>query len=170
MFIEYVLFFSFIFLAVGLLVFKSRHRNRLYVSVLAVFLIYCGYAGSYTLFPILSNTTGVYYFHFNFTPFWMDGWVWEQWFYNILLSVPFGVMIPYLVQINTKMKGILVALSFGLTIEGLQLLEKLLFYEPMRVIDINDVFLNFVGALIGYVGYWLIQKIIKIDTFEKQAA
>ena len=82
---------------------------------------------------------------------------------NIILFVPIGFLIPTLWK-NVSMKHILIiALSSSLCIELLQLPQA-------RGTDIDDLWLNVIGAFIGYWVYFLLTKNKKIKSFINRAA
>ena len=83
---------------------------------------------------------------------------------NISLFVPIGFLIPTLWK-NVSMKHILIiALSLSLCIELLQLPQA-------RGTDIDDLWLNVIGAFIGYWVYFLLTtKNKKIKSFINRAA
>ena len=68
---------------------------------------------------------------------------------NILMTVPFGIMLPLLYR--TKKKYIYPLICFCLTaaIECLQFLIGFLLNTFYRTSDIDDIILNFTGAVIG---------------------
>lgn len=68
---------------------------------------------------------------------------------NVLVSVPFGFGILFVVFIQTRQIPVL-AVVVGLGIEGIQLVIGLLLRYPYRIIDINDAILNALGVLLGY--------------------
>lgn len=68
---------------------------------------------------------------------------------NILLTVPFGFGISFLVRLKPKdflWLGILV----GFALEFTQFIISLAFRSPFRSVDINDVILNAIGVWLGY--------------------
>ena len=82
---------------------------------------------------------------------------------NIILFVPIGFLIPTLWK-NVSMKHILIiTLSSSLCIELLQLPQA-------RGTDIDDLWLNVIGAFIGYWVYFLLTKNKKIKSFINRAA
>jgi glycopeptide antibiotics resistance protein len=68
---------------------------------------------------------------------------------NILLFVPFGFGLPFITAFRMK-RTVLIAATFSIAIELLQLLSGLLADAAFRIVDINDVIFNTVGAVIGY--------------------
>lgn len=72
---------------------------------------------------------------------------------NVLLGLPFGFLLPLVRQLSLpKVAG--AGLAFSVAIEGLQWVASKagLAYLPVRVADINDVFLNTLGTLVGLAG------------------
>jgi len=137
----------------------KRRRNRLvYLFVLSFFWVYMMLVVALTLFPITISGAGQFHLplRINLVPFYMD-----QPFYfstlrvmeisaNLLMTVPFGLLLPLLVPIRARYFW-LVAIGLGLALELTQLLLALLTGNgSFRVTDINDVLLNSAGAMIGY--------------------
>lgn len=160
---------------------RKRNKSNVYMLCFSVFYVYILYVLKYTIFPIrigaannpLTNlTTNINLVPFNFPyTYFLD----SQVLLNILLTIPFGFGISYIVKVHGK-KIILVALMIGLIIESLQLIFLLLTRDSYRVVDINDVLFNFLGALIGYGAFkiisWMIVRIIEstniqLDSFSK---
>ena len=77
--------------------------------------------------------------------------IFEQLIGNILLTVPFGFALPFLVTVPGR-RIFWLALFSGLALEGTQLLIKLLgiIGGYGHSVDINDVILNSIGVLVGY--------------------
>ena len=72
-----------------------------------------------------------------------------DWFENILLTIPMG-MLTYLLQDRFSLGSmIFVALIPGVTIETIQMFADLL-VNLHRVVDIDDVITNWLGMMIGY--------------------
>ena len=78
-------------------------------------------------------------------------------FYNMLLTVPLGIGMPFIVDKLNTGKGIAAAgLLFGVTVETLQFFEVLLTHgSTIRVLDVNDILFNFFGTLAGFLLLWL---------------
>lgn len=87
-------------------------------------------------------------FNFNLTE--IPELVYMQIFQNILLTVPFGFGISFVVPLRAK-DFIWLVPAVGLGIEGIQLLISLALRYPYRVIDVNDAILNALGVLVGYI-------------------
>lgn len=69
---------------------------------------------------------------------------------NILMTMPFGFGICFLTAVQAKTIPWL-ALGVGLATESAQLFISFLLGVTYRSVDINDVILNALGVLIGYV-------------------
>ena len=72
---------------------------------------------------------------------------------NILMTVPYGMMIPFLFRSKEKWKYILNMFGMPLAIEISQLLWCIVLDSHYRMADIDDVLLNALGIFIGYVIY-----------------
>jgi len=73
---------------------------------------------------------------------------------NIIMFVPFGFLLPFLAQINWR--GVFYwSLAFSFCLEMGQLILALYVGGTYRVIDINDVIFNTLGAMVGY-GFYVV--------------
>lgn len=82
---------------------------------------------------------------------------------NVLLTVPFGLGLPFIAATNFRSiawKGLL----FTVSIELIQLLTNVTYIAGYgyRQVDINDILFNFLGTMIGYSLFrsivWLYRK------------
>ena len=74
----------------------------------------------------------------------------EQLFLNVVLTVPFGFGLPFVIRLPGR-SVLLVGLLVSLGIELAQLAADALYLAlPPWSIDINDVFLNSLGVAVGY--------------------
>ena len=72
---------------------------------------------------------------------------------NVLAFVPFGVILPILNQKNARFFRIfLMSFFFSTLIEFLQLVYH------VGIFDVDDIFLNTCGSLLGYFMYLLFRK------------
>ncbi|MDD3222107.1 MAG: VanZ family protein [Clostridia bacterium] len=75
-------------------------------------------------------------------------------FGNVLVFIPFGVMVPIVSSRNRKFFRV-----FGLTfllslfIECIQLISK------VGSFDVDDLILNTVGGILGYILFWIMNQI-----------
>lgn len=73
-----------------------------------------------------------------------------QVFYNILLTIPFGIYLRYYFKCSFK-KTLLFTFLLTLFFEGTQLSGLYGIYpRPYRLFDVDDLFLNTLGGIIGY--------------------
>src|SRR5919199_5719684 len=72
---------------------------------------------------------------------------------NVLLLVPFGFGLPFLVTWPMK-KVVCVGALFSIAIECLQAITGAVAHMTFRVADINDVLFNTAGPAIGYTLFW----------------
>jgi glycopeptide antibiotics resistance protein len=68
---------------------------------------------------------------------------------NILLTIPFGFGISFILRLKSK-DFLWLALLVGIVFETIQLIISLVFRSPFRAVDINDVILNAIGVWLGY--------------------
>ena len=82
--------------------------------------------------------------------------------YNIILTVPFGFLLPFICRMNL-LKLLLAGIGFSGILELLQALAGILAGYSTRVIDINDLICNTAGAAAGYglfliLGRWTVEQ------------
>lgn len=68
---------------------------------------------------------------------------------NLLLFAPGGMLLKFRYPRLGICRGLAVILGFSLSIEILQVLTSLAYGFTFRTFDVDDVWLNFVGGLIG---------------------
>lgn len=79
----------------------------------------------------------------------------SQAFLNILLTVPFGFGLPFVLRVR-PLTVIGAGVLFSVGIEVAQLVADALYLAlPTWSIDINDVILNTTGVIVGYVAFRL---------------
>jgi glycopeptide antibiotics resistance protein len=146
-----------------LLILLRRKRSPSYLFCLAVFWLYLLLVVSQTIFPIplpeeIGTRSPVTYIlswvnlvPFNFGRLFDNNpnVIFQELVGNILLTMPFGFGIPFLARFKPKNFPWL-ALGAGFAIEVAQLGFCLLIGGNYRSVDINDVLLNAIGALLGY--------------------
>jgi glycopeptide antibiotics resistance protein len=69
---------------------------------------------------------------------------------NIALGVPFGFLYPFIMPVANWRQLVRYGAIFSIAIELTQFTISLGYGFTYRIIDINDVLLNFTGALLGY--------------------
>ncbi len=91
---------------------------------------------------------------------------------NIAAFIPLGFFIPVLYREQRKNKVIIghyfrsflfvtfLGMLFSMTVESIQIIAK------VGSFDVDDLFLNTIGVIIGYFGYVIAKMIIKV--FQKK--
>ncbi len=69
---------------------------------------------------------------------------------NIVLTIPLGFGVNFVALVRPK-PALWLALAVGFGLETTQLVISLLLGYPYRFIDVNDVIMNALGVLLGYV-------------------
>lgn len=151
---------------------RFRQRGWGYCLAFAMFYFYLLALVGLTLFPIPilegeeSRQTATHILsRVNFIPFnfghlfeLSSGVIRNELTGNILLTIPFGLGFPFLVQIRVRAIPWL-ALVTGLAIETAQLLISLAIGTVYRSVDINDVLLNSTGVLLGYLFFRVLTRL-----------
>lgn len=72
---------------------------------------------------------------------------------NIVAFAPFGFFMPMLCRAGKNFFGcVILSATFSLAVETVQLFTK------VGAFDVDDIFLNSVGGLVGFVGFYLVWK------------
>jgi glycopeptide antibiotics resistance protein len=153
----------------AVLLLDLRPRGRYYLFFFSVFWVYLIKLVSVVLFPFPLPDSR-YGFHFgslmeqiafmleyhaiNLTPLdfaacWNPVACANGVIENILMTVPFGVGISFVVRLRPK-HFIWLPLAVGLTLESAQLALDLIAGGAYRTVDANDVLFNALGVWIGY--------------------
>lgn len=77
---------------------------------------------------------------------------------NIIIFMPLGFLLPILIRRFQKI-GIIFLLSFGISL--IFEITQLMFPVLGGTFDVDDLILNTFGALLGYIIFVLIQKVIQ---------
>ena len=163
---EFVWLIGIPILFVVLFVLRKRGYGLFHLLFVSVFWVYILLVLKVTIFPIpiargISDESEMFPLILpliNFTPFYFGRFLTlDKIFFllvqNIILTIPFGFGINFIVRASLK-KPIWLAIVFGFGLELLQFLVALLssFFSigTGHIIDINDAILNVVGVLLGY--------------------
>lgn len=152
---------------------KKQDKKRIIVS--SMLIIYLTLVAAVTLFPIVYNAPEKIAFTdwYNIIPFktiisyFGNGFTLTaltQFLGNIVMTIPFGILILLLIEKKSKLMLFLLALSLPLVIESTQLLIGIIFNYHYRNPDIDDIILNLFGIYIGYGLYYLFKKLKKSNT------
>ncbi len=72
---------------------------------------------------------------------------------NVILFIPFGILFPLAYPSRSSFLSFTVIAL--LSILGIELTQRLTY---LGIFDVDDIFLNFLGCLIGYIVYKLIKR------------
>lgn len=148
---------------------KSKGRYTLLVNT--AMYIYLSFILYFTLMPIIVSIPFIFnhpYKPMNLVPF-IDvlmgrGDFIRQIVLNIIMTFPFGFMLPLIKKENAKLTNIIFyTLFLSLTIELLQPL-----INGFRSADITDIITNLMGGILGYITHLICKPIInKILAYTK---
>ena len=148
-------------LAVLLVVFRLRKMSISRLLCCAIFGVYLIYAAEILFFPLhisggfaemnrsLPFLRDIYLNPFDFGPFGSFSDALPTLALNILLTIPFGFGIRFVLPVRTRQIR-WIAPAVGLAAEGTQLVISLLIGYVYRQIDTKDVLMNALGVVIGY--------------------
>ena len=71
---------------------------------------------------------------------------------NLVMFIPYGFFVTFLTKINRKREAIILVLTASISIELTQIIIG-------RVFDVDDIILNVLGGMVGYILYRLLDKI-----------
>ncbi|KEI74937.1 teicoplanin resistance protein VanZ [Clostridium botulinum B2 128] len=165
LFIGYAFLTAFVPFIVTFLIFNNMNKrkgiltSRIHCGITIAFAIYIisvfYFTGTGTLYDILHYRFEITK-KLNFMPFSNEIDI-VAYLQNILLFIPFGILLPFLWKKYDKVLYILVSgFSFSMFIEVTQLLNN-------RSTDIDDLILNTIGGLIGYGIYKMFVCVIKSE-------
>lgn len=151
-------------LAALLLVLNRRGAPRIRLLCIGAFGVYLAGVAAVTVFPLvfdghlvhLMRVDGTSISHgLNLVPLKgiaLGAYSSSQVTGNFLLGLPFGFGLPF-VGVRSARWVLAWGLLFALAIEGGQLLLNVLYGFAFRIVDINDVILNFLGVAVGLLGF-----------------
>jgi len=167
-FFPYPMLMSLFTLWLLLTIIWKRKRRPAYLICFSLFFCYLVAALGFVFFPIglprdwpgnislqstLWTLSHVNLFPFNFGYLFSNNatTIFEQLAGNILLTMPFGFGLPFLVSISVR-RMLWLALFSGVALEATQLVFELIgiLSNYGHSIDINDALLNTAGVMVGY--------------------
>jgi glycopeptide antibiotics resistance protein len=151
-------------------------RNLSYLLFFSIFWLYLLSVISVVVFPVPINIpyAGTFSPSINLIPFYFGDCQLPELCIrstveNIILTIPFGFGVNFLVKIKPK-NICWLAVAVGFVFEFSQLVISLVFRSGFRSTDINDVILNGTGVLAGYMLFqlfaWLYLKITERFDFK----
>jgi glycopeptide antibiotics resistance protein len=134
-----------------------RKYNLSYLLFFSIFWVYLLVVVQAVFFPIVINTDyrgGIFTPSINLIPFYfgpcqMPELCVRSAMDNIILTIPFGFGINFLVRVKPR-SFLWLALAVGSGFELSQLALSIAFRSGFRAVDINDVLFNAAGVLLGY--------------------
>lgn len=149
-------------------IYRTKKPAKAYYIFTTVFFVYIMAVIKLTLFPIVmiglpANIAK----NINLIPF--KNGIGRMEILNIIMTVPFGIGLPFVSKLRTLKKVTLAGMLFSCMIEALQLFEAVFTHGfILRVIDVNDLIFNTLGAVIGYLLLFVISKVFRISYEESQ--
>lgn len=154
----FLYFFFLVYFGIFIFLKFIKKKNITYIFFFSILYLYLYFVIRTTQFPIYVDDVQREAFggqnvwkEMNYIPF-KYGFSLSS-LYNIIMTIPLGFGIPFLVKSNIR-KVFLIALCTTLLIEAGQLISALYAGYTFRYVDINDVILNILGALIGYLVFF----------------
>lgn len=153
--------------------FKEKKSVKFNI-VCSLFIFYVSLIIALTIFPIpYAHFNSDYDYKYNFIPFssiigalgcGSITAMARQLLGNIIMFMPFGFLFPFVFrgikkrQLNTLLAGV----AFSLSIEAVQAIIGAAISYRYRVVDVDDIILNFAGLVLGCVIFKLCPKKIKL--------
>lgn len=166
LFNDKVILISAIIYVVILVILKcfSKQKTAVYIFFTLMY-IYVNLVIKYTQFPIYNDEfqksiLGPFSIekNFNFVPF--KNFFHRSSLYNIIMLVPFGFLLPFVRKTNFP-KVFLAGLGLCSILECIQAIVGFAVGYSTRIIDVNDLICNTLGAAIGYGLFIVFQRIIE---------
>lgn len=141
---------------------KWKEKGRDVLVVNTTMYIYLSFVLYFTLMPIITSLPFIFnhpYTPMNLVPF-IDvlnsrGDFVRQVGLNIIMTIPFGFLVPFIKKENVKLLKI-AFYTFLLSL-GIELLQPLI--NGVRSADITDLLTNVMGGIIGYVMYLIFKPL-----------
>ena len=141
---------------------KWKEKGRDVLVVNTTMYIYLSFVLYFTLMPIITSLPFIFnhpYTPMNLVPF-IDvtfgrGDFTRQLGLNIIMTIPFGFLLPLMKKENTKLLRV-VFYTFLLSL-GIEILQPLI--NGIRSSDITDIITNVTGGIIGYIMYLIFKPL-----------
>lgn len=140
--------------------YRRRREHPIRVLFLALFTIYVYLALHVTLFPIDFSEIKFnphMWLSINLDPFKYH--LPTNIYLNILLTVPLGLLYPFLWR-HSWFKTLFISILSGLIIETAQLVIGSFTKNYTRIVDTADLLYNLIGVLVGYVIFRIIKSLL----------
>ena len=136
---------------------KWKTKGKEVLLINSTMYIYLSFVIYFTLMPIITSIPNIIFNHhyntMNLVPF-IDvtmgrGDYIRQIILNIIMTIPFGFLLPIIKKTNEKLTKIIFwSFILSLNIEIIQL-----FINTGRTSDITDIITNIIGGIIGFIIY-----------------
>lgn len=140
-----------IYILICVFIQKKYKKEKIFYVFSTIMFCYFLCIANETLFPIViiddmpSNITK----SINFIPF-RNG-IKRTDLLNIIMTIPLGIGMPFITEIKSMKKIMVLGICCGIGIETAQYLETFLTGGfTLRIIDVNDIICNFAGTTIGF--------------------
>jgi glycopeptide antibiotics resistance protein len=139
---------------------KENHPHTKYLIGILIFICYLflllHVTGAGTVYDFFRY--GITLKHINLVPFSDTDIDVIGYLLNVVLFLPLGIILPFLwAEFRNYMSVMLVGAALSLGIELSQLVNN-------RATDIDDLILNTFGAILGFLIYRLICRVLKLET------
>lgn len=132
--------------------------QRLTIILMAVYLVFiCRLCLTPITFNFMTASRNLHYFHgvpYNLLPFQQLD---MEWFLNIVMTVPFGILLYLMRPKLSNGAAILIGFCFSVFIEANQFVGDFLFHIG-RVADVDDIITNTLGTALGFCLMWLLAQ------------
>ena len=126
--------------------------------------VYLSFVLFFTMMPIITSLPFVFDhpYEFNIIPF--DDYAngrgdfIRQIVLNVIMTVPFGILLPLTQQESRRKLTVTVLASFLLSL-SIEILQP--FINSYRSFDVTDLITNTLGGMIGYLGFVIIRPLIE---------
>lgn len=151
-----ILLFCLVWLGIVIFLRKKKQKSLVYLIFFTIFYIYIVKVLSFTQFPVYigesmrANIGQHVWANMNLMPFIsLTKQTIATSVLNVILMVPFGFGLPFITALRMR-QVVLGALITSVCLEILQLFTALGAGFTFRVVDVNDIIFNTLGAAIGY--------------------
>ncbi|MFC0561515.1 VanZ family protein [Halalkalibacter alkalisediminis] len=188
MFLSFITFLGSIVLALYILIdlISNRFKNIKKRIIFYSFIFYLIHVVHFTVgilfYPPIEDT----YVKIQFIPFYFiydlyllndRGNSWYFWnavklsFFNLIMLLPLGAYLSLLFRINSIKKAIFITFLVSLFIESYQLILESLGFTVGRTFNVDDLILNTLGGLVGFVMFsWGWKTYNSVTNYKRKSA
>ena len=139
---------------------KTNKKHLIWVYIFLIYILLCFEAvGIGSVWDIGRYDSIIRLGEINFIPFSSEGAM--TYIFNIIMFMPLGFLLPLIWKNMRKIKPVIfTSLAFSFSIEFCQLFNR-------RNTDIDDLLMNVIGAIIGFIIYKVFVKLFKRENKEE---